>query len=144
MNITEALTISSEFSEEDKKFLFQNLIAHNVQATHELLHKPGIDIGLGLKNGQGQVFGGIFCYTFLYCLYIDDLWIDERCRGMGYGKALLVEAERIARELGCSFAHTCTFSFQAPDFYQRNGYQIFGKLDDYPEGIIQYFLKKKL
>ena len=144
MNIPEALTISSEFSEEDKKFLFQNLIAHNVQATHELLRKPGIDIGLALKNDQGQVFGGIFCYTFLYCLYIDDLWIDERCRGMGYGKALLAEAERIARELGCSFAHTCTFSFQAPDFYQRNGYQIFGKLDDYPEGIIEYFLKKKL
>ena len=144
MKIPEALTISREFSEEDKQYLFQNLKAYNVQASHGLLRKPGIDFGLALKNGEGQVFGGIFCYTFLYCLYIDDLWIDERCRGMGYGKALLVEAESIARELGCSFAHTSTVSYQAPDFYQRNGYQIFGILDDYPEGIIQYFLKKKL
>jgi ribosomal protein S18 acetylase RimI-like enzyme len=144
MNIPEVLTVSREFSEEDKQFLFQNLSAYNVQVTHGLLRKPGIDFGLALKNDQGQVFGGIFCYTFLYCLYIDDLWIDERCRGMGYGKALLVEAERIARELGCSFAHTSTCSYQAPDFYQRNGYKVFGILDDYPEGIIQYFLKKKL
>ncbi len=144
MNIPDVLIISSEVSEGEKQYVFRNLIAHNVRATHELLRKPGIDIGLVLKDAQGQVFGGIYCYTFLYCLYIDDLWIDERCRGMGYGKALLDEAERIAREHGCTFAHTCTFSYQAPDFYQRNGYQIFGLLDDYPEGIIEYFLKKKL
>ncbi len=141
---SEALTISSEVSEDDKRYVFQNLIAYNVRATHELVRKPGIEISLVLKNAQGQVFGGIFCYTFLYCLYIDDLWIDECCRGKGYGKALLLEAERIAREGGCTFSHTCTFSYQAPDFYQRNEYKIFGILDDYPEGIIQYFLKKKL
>ena len=53
-------------------------------------------------------------------------------------------AERIARESGCTFTHTCTFSYQAPGFYQRLGYEVFAVLDDYPDGIRQFFLKKRL
>ena len=56
----------------------------------------------------------------------------------------MTEAERIAREHGCTFAHTTTFSYQAPDFYQRLGYRIFGVIEGYPDGIKQYFLKKPL
>lgn len=70
--------------------------------------------------------------------------LDERLRGRGYGRALMEEAERIGREHGCTFAHTTTFSYQAPDFYQAVGYTIFAAMDDYPDGIVQYFLKKSL
>jgi GNAT superfamily N-acetyltransferase len=139
-----SFSITQIVSPEEKQFVCRNLYGYNVQATHELLRSPGIDINLLLKDEQGSILGGIFCDTFLYCLYIDVLWIDECCRGLGYGKALMQEAERIAREHGCTFAHTCTFTYQAPDFYQHLGYQIFGVLDDYPDGIKQYFLKKKI
>ena len=57
---------------------------------------------------------------------------------------VLLGVESIAREHGCTFAHTCTFTYQAPDFYQHLGYRVFAVLDDYPEGIKEYFLKKKL
>jgi GNAT superfamily N-acetyltransferase len=138
------MAISSEVSPEEYQRVCRGLFQYNVDRTNSLLKKPGLDIRLIVKDDQDQVFGGVFCDTFLYCLYIDVLWVDEQFRGEGYGKALMLEAERIARESGCTFAHTCTFSYQSLDFYQHLSYQIFGVIDDYPENIKQYFLKKKL
>lgn len=141
---TARLCICSEVSEEERKRVCRGLFGYNVDRTAGLLKKPGLDINLVLKDENGEAVGGLFCDTFLYTLYLDVLWVDERYRGMGYGKQLLAEAERIAREAGCTLAHTCTFSYQAPDFYQSQGYEVFGVLDDYPDGIKQYFLKKRL
>ncbi|GBG11676.1 putative N-acetyltransferase [Paenibacillus agaridevorans] len=57
---------------------------------------------------------------------------------------MIAEAERLGKELGCILAHTCTFSYQSPDFYKRRGYEVFAVNDEYPENIKQFFLKKKL
>lgn len=138
------LTVTSDVSEADYRHVCRNLLAYNVAATHGQLEKPDVTINLVVKDAEGTVLGGLFCDTFLHSLYIDVLWVDERIRGQGYGKALIDEAERLARSHGCTLAHTCTFSYQAPDFYQRQGYTVFGVLDDYPDGIRQYFLKKAL
>lgn len=138
------LEVVGKTSEEEKTYICRGLFQYNVDATAGVLTKPGISIELFLKDDAGQVMGGILCDTFSYCVYIDVLWVDERLRGQGYGEDLMTAAEKIARENGCTFAHTTTFSYQAPDFYQRMGYQIFGEIDDYPNGIKQYFLKKKL
>lgn len=138
------LEITNEVSPADKKYVKDNLWGYNLRVTDGLLKQPDVWINLVLKDDQGQVWGGIFCDTYLYCLYIEDMWIDEHYRGLGYGETLIKEAERIAREAGCTFAHTSTFSYQSPGFYQRQGYQIYGVLDDFPDGIKEYFLKKKL
>jgi hypothetical protein len=37
-----------------------------------------------------------------------------------------------------------TFDFQARGFYERNGYELFGTLDDCPPGHKRYYLKKAL
>ncbi len=137
-------TITSDVTPEDKQVVCKHLYQHNVDKTNRLLQQPGISINLVLKDESGQVFGGILCDTFLYCLYIDVLWLHESLRGQGYGKALILEAERIARDHGCTFAHTCTFTYQSPDFYQAMGYTVFAVLDDYPDNIKQFFLKKRL
>jgi GNAT superfamily N-acetyltransferase len=138
------LALSAAVSQEEYKYVCKSLYGYNVAQTGGLLQKPGIDINLLLKDEEGQVWAGIFCETWLYSLYIDVLWVDERCRGQGFGRALIEEAERIAREHGCTFAHTTTFSYQAPAFYQRAGYTVLAAMDDYPEGITRYFLRKKL
>ena len=141
---TQQIIITPDVTPEDKQVVCKNLYGHNVDKTDRLLQKPGIDINLVLKDEAGQVFGGILCDTFLYSLYIDVMWVHESLRGQGYGKALILEAERIAKEHGCTFAHTCTFTYQNPVFYQAVGYSVFAVLDDYPDGIKQYFLKKRL
>lgn len=117
---------------------------YNVDATKGLLLEPKIDdIHIVVRDASGIVVGGIRCDVFSKCLYVDVLWVADSHRGQGWGYQLLGEAEKIAREAGCLFAHTCTFSYQSPGFYKRQGYEVFGVLDDYPDGIVQYFLKKK-
>ncbi|NTU64122.1 MAG: GNAT family N-acetyltransferase [Chloroflexi bacterium] len=76
--------------------------------------------------------------------YIDLLWLKEELRGRGYGHRLLMLAEDEARQRGATHAYMDTFSFQAPDFYQRHGYQVFGELKDFPHGHQRYFLTKQL
>ncbi|WP_409995175.1 GNAT family N-acetyltransferase [Brevibacillus brevis] len=93
---------------------------------------------------QAESSGGVFCETWSYGLYIDVFWIADGYRNQGYGKAMITEVERLGKELGCIFAHTCTFSYQAPEFYKHMGYEVFGVNDEYPDGIKQFFLKKKL
>ena len=63
---------------------------------------------------------------------------------MGLGSKLLAEVERTAVEAGCTLIHLDTFDFQAKDFYLRHGYEVFGVLEDCPEGHCRYYLKKKL
>lgn len=41
-------------------------------------------------------------------LYIDDLITKEKCRGKGYGKALLEYAAKVAKDRGCDQIHLDT------------------------------------
>jgi hypothetical protein len=40
--------------------------------------------------------------------------------------------------------HLDTMSFQALPFYQKQGYTVFGILEDLPEGHRRYYLRKDL
>jgi GNAT superfamily N-acetyltransferase len=90
------------------------------------------------------IVGGVLGETYWDWLYIDLLWVKDELRGRGYGHRLLVAAEQEARQRGAKNAYLDTFSFQAPDFYERHGYQVFGELQDFPPGYQRYFLKKEL
>lgn len=72
------------------------------------------------------------------------LWVDEAWRGQGVGARLLRTAEREGVARGCRQAVLHTHSFQAPEFYQRHGYEIAETLDDYPRGHRKYALWKRL
>jgi len=76
--------------------------------------------------------------------YLDLMWIKEEFRGQGYGRQLLKLAEDEARALGAKRAYLDTFSFQAPDFYKKFGYEIFGELKDFPEGHQRHYFTKEL
>ena len=141
--LTDDLFMTSEHTKEEYKQICENLLNHNHENTNGLLNKPGIDINLFLKEND-RIIGAISCDTFNMCMYIDVLWLDKAYRGLGYGKKLVCQAEKIAKENGCIFSHTCTYNYQSPDFYKACGYEVFGEIDDYPNGIIQYFLKKRL
>ena len=82
--------------------------------------------------------------TYWDWLHIDLMWIREDLRGCGYGGSLLMAAEDEARRRGAKNAYLDTFSFQAPDFYKRSGYRVFGELRDFPAGYQRYFLTKRL
>ena len=72
------------------------------------------------------------------------LFVKEELRGLGYGHRLLKNAEEEARKRGAKNVYLDTFSFQAPDFYKRHGYQVFGELNDFPAGQQRFFFTKEL
>jgi GNAT superfamily N-acetyltransferase len=53
-------------------------------------------------------------------------------------------AEDQARARGCIGAWLDTFSFQARPFYERLGYQVIGRLDDFPPPFTRFFMARRL
>jgi GNAT superfamily N-acetyltransferase len=90
------------------------------------------------------VMGGLVGSTYWDWFHIDLLWISEALRRQGYGKRLLSVAEQEARQRGAKHAYLDTFSFQAPEFYKKQGYEVFGELRDFPAGYQRHFLTKQL
>jgi GNAT superfamily N-acetyltransferase len=60
-------------------------------------------------------------------LFVELIWVAKQARGHGHGRALLSYAEEEARRHGCQHVWLDTFSFQAPGFYEKNHYSLFGE-----------------
>ncbi|MEU5533151.1 GNAT family N-acetyltransferase [Streptomyces sp. NPDC020362] len=96
-------------------------------------------------HGSGDLAGGMVGHTWATWLHVTYLWVDARHRGAGLGSRLLAEAERIARtDRGCVSARLETWDFQAPQFYRRQGYDVVCVVPDYPPGITEFTLTKRL
>ncbi|MDB5318040.1 MAG: putative acetyltransferase [Rhodospirillales bacterium] len=101
-------------------------------------------VTLLVQDEAGATQGGLLGLTFWGWLFIDWLWLAADLRGKKFGGELLLRAEDIARGRGCKNVYTDTFSFQAPKFWEKNGYKEFGRLDDMPEGHSRIWFRKKL
>jgi len=97
-----------------------------------------------LYTPDQEIVGGVLGELYWDWFHLDLLWVKEELRGHGYGHRLLVTAEDEARQRGAMNVFLDTFSFQAPDFYKKHGYQVFGELPDFPPGHQRYFLAKQL
>ena len=93
---------------------------------------------------DGEIVGGVLCEMYWGWLYVDLLWVQEELRGQGFGHQLLTQAEEEGRQRGATNVYLDTFSFQAPAFYEKLGYEVFGELPDYPPGQSRYFMTKQL
>jgi GNAT superfamily N-acetyltransferase len=97
-----------------------------------------------LQAPDEEVVGGVIGETHWDWLYVNLMWIRGDLRGQGYGQRLLELAENEARKRGAKHAYLDTFSFQAPEFYKKSGYQVFGELEDFPAGHQRYYMAKEL
>jgi GNAT superfamily N-acetyltransferase len=77
-------------------------------------------------------------------LFVSALWVDEDCRRVGIGTALMRAAEEQAGSSGCTGVFLDTYSFQARPFYERLRYTVFGVLRDCPIGEQRYYMSKQL
>jgi ribosomal protein S18 acetylase RimI-like enzyme len=131
-------------TKEEMRVFKKRLQDYNMEQTNGEWNKPEIEINLVLKDNDGNVLGGINASILYWVMWLEIFWVDEKYRGLGYGRKLLLEAEKIGKNHGCVASGTWTFSFQAPEFYQRVGYEVIGVFDGYVNGITEYVLLKNL
>ena len=113
----------------------------NMRYTGDRNYRP---VRIFLRDEANTLCGGIMADLWGGWMHITYLWIEEALRGRDYGTRLIEAAEDEARTHGCHHAHVETFSFQAPSFYERLGYQVIATLDDYPAGEQHFILTKRL
>lgn len=97
-----------------------------------------------VQGPDQDILGGVVAAVYWDWLYIDLMWLKVELRGCGYGSRLLTLAEDEARKFGAKHAYLDTFSFQAPGFYEKHGYRVFGELKEFPKGHQRYFMTKQL
>ena len=97
-----------------------------------------------VEDSDGAILGGVIGVIYWEWLSLDLMWVREDLRGQGIGGRLLGLIEEEARKQGAKHVHLDTFSFQAPEFYSKYGYTVFGQLADYPSGFKRFYMKKKL
>ena len=123
------------------RFIGESIVNLGFAATG---HGEWFPVGFFLKNLRGEYLGGITGYVWGGWLHVRFLWVATTLRGQRYGTRLMDAAEDFAREHGCMHATLETFSYQAPGFYRKRGYEVVGQLVDYPPGHTKYFLRKSL
>jgi GNAT superfamily N-acetyltransferase len=117
------------------------LYAYSVEQTG---YDNGKYLTLWVKSPTGERLAGLHGWTWGGSCYIQDLWVHKTLRGQGYGTQLLHAAEQEARIRGCDHMVLSSFSFQAPGFYQKLGYDVFAVLEDHPRHHRHYYLHKRL
>jgi len=77
-------------------------------------------------------------------LEIKRLAVHPDYRHKGIGSKLISAAETEAKKRKCSYLSLNTFSYQAPDFYEKLGFIKVGTEEDFPRGFSRLFYQKKI
>ena len=123
------------------KFVEDNVVSHTIARTGLSEWFP---VGFFLRSDRGEWVGGCIGFIWGGWMQVRWLWVTESLRGHGQGTRLMDAAEAYAVERGAQGATLETHDYQAPDFYRKRGYEVFGTIPDYPPGHTKYFLRKRL
>lgn len=138
------LTISQDYTEEDLSVIREGLLEDTFTKLYTDQTPLEYALNLTLRNEEGEVIGGLISSMYWYILNLSFLWVRKDFQGLGYGTKLLKEAEEIAKQKGCTVIYLDTFDVQAPDFYKKHGYELFGVLENSPKDHSYNFLRKYL
>lgn len=103
-------------------------------------------VSLGLIE-EGRVLGRIVgtIDAAYRSLKIEAFSVEPGLRGKGVGTRLIEAIERVGADQRCSVVFVETVSFSAPEFYEKQGYALLGKLDDFPmPGVSNLWFYKRL
>lgn len=104
----------------------------------------GLMLAFFLRDESGRIVAGICGNTWGGVCEVRQLWVERSRRHRGLGTQLLAAAEEEARRRGCRQIVLMTFTFQAPSFYERQGFQVVTTLVDHPRGHGNVLMRKQL
>ncbi len=101
------------------------------------------DLAIFVRDA-GRVVAGISGWTWGDCCELQNLWVDPSLRGQGLATRLLAVAQAEAAARGCSQTVHFTHDFQARSLYEQNGYELVGRVEDFPAGTDVLWYRKRL
>jgi GNAT superfamily N-acetyltransferase len=81
------------------------------------------ELTVQVLDATGELAAGVSGWTWGVAAGIGMTWVRADTRGAGLGTRLLAAFEDEARARGCTHVFVTSFTFQAPAFYERNGYR---------------------
>ena len=139
--MTLTFSVETEPAAADVMFLADRLYDYNVEQT-------GVDDGQWLaifvRDEHRVIQAGAEGWTWCGSCYLRHVWVHRDWRGQGLGTQLLQAVEQQARLRGCQQIVLESFSFQAPGFYRKLGYEEFAVLPEHPRGHYNAYLRKRL
>lgn len=137
------ITITKTPDSNDEAFLWSQLRAHGLAQLTNPAMKEKFTFGI-IAREEAEIIGGMLGEMYYQGLHISLLWVKEELSKTGLGTTLITKAEELARESSCTLIYLDTFSFQAPKFYEKLGFQVYGKIVDFPKDYTRYYLVKRL
>jgi GNAT superfamily N-acetyltransferase len=135
------VAIEAEPNPNDMQALVQGLTEFNASRTGGALPEYLLAT---VRDTKGALVGGLLGGTYLGWLSIQVVWMSESARSHGYGRTLMALAEAEAVRRGCGRSFVETLDFQALPFYEKCGYAVHSRLDDFPPGGARYSLTKAI
>jgi GNAT superfamily N-acetyltransferase len=138
---TSELLINTEPTPDEVQYLENRIYEFNSGTTGIT---DGEWLAIFVKDEKGRIVAGICGNTWGDCLEIRQFWVEEARRKHGLGTRLLGAAEQEARQRGCRQVLLMTFTFQAPAFYAKHGFEVIAVVDDHPRGHKNLLMRKRL
>jgi GNAT superfamily N-acetyltransferase len=136
---TTTISLLENPSEEDRLAILNPLLVYNDANIPDDRFER---IAIMLRDEAGEAVGGLWAKLYYDWIFVELLFVPESLRGQDLGSKLLAQVEEIAKEKACTGVWLDTFSFQAPGFYEKQGYERFGVLENYPKGLERIFFRK--
>jgi GNAT superfamily N-acetyltransferase len=102
-----------------------------------------VDLAIFVRDGD-TIVAGISGWTWGDCCEMQSLWVTPRLRGSGLATRLIAAAEAEAATRGCSQTVHFTYEFQAQALYEQNGYELVGRVANFPSGADVLWYRKGL
>ena len=102
-----------------------------------------IELAIFVRDA-GKIVAGISGWTWGDCCEMQSLWVEPSLRGRGLATRLIAAAESEAAARGCTQTVHFTYAFQARELYERIGYELVGRVENFPSGTDVLWYRKGL
>ena len=121
------------------------LLEERIRSQASIATGLGEEVELAIfVRDAGTIVAGISGWTWGDCCELQSLWVAPHLRGRGLATQLIAAAEAEAVTRGCAQTVHFTYDFQAQGLYERNGYEVVGRVRDFPSGSDALWYRKDL
>ncbi len=137
------IVIEPKNDKENQEYLTELMEEHQYSNGKELFFEYQKYSYMLTENGN--VMGGYYATQRDDVVHLHLLAVDKIARGKRYGENLLRHLIDLAIEQDATRITLTTLDFQAKDFYIKQGFHIFGELENTPvKGVKKYYLTMEI